>query len=55
MVFLEGGKMYDTLTTSDSGQKPFDGTVAIVAEPHLAQCMWAQALAPITTTTGGSA
>ncbi|MGB7198325.1 MAG: patatin-like phospholipase family protein [Acidobacteriaceae bacterium] len=35
LVFLEGGKMYDNLTTLDSGQKPFDGTIAIVARTAL--------------------
>jgi NTE family protein len=35
MVFLEGGKMYDNLTTLDAGQTPFDGTVAIVARTAL--------------------
>ena len=35
LVFLEGGKMYDNLTTVDSGQTPFDGTIAIVARTAL--------------------
>ncbi|HEY5256322.1 MAG TPA: patatin-like phospholipase family protein [Acidobacteriaceae bacterium] len=35
LVFLEGGKMYDNLTTLDSGQTPFDGTIAIVARTAL--------------------
>jgi NTE family protein len=35
LVFLEGGKMYDNLTTIDSGQTPFDGTIAIVARTAL--------------------
>jgi NTE family protein len=35
LVFLEEGKMYDNLTTLDSGQTPFDGTIAIVARTAL--------------------
>jgi NTE family protein len=35
MVFLEGGEMHDSLTTVDSDQKPFDGTIAIVARTAL--------------------
>ena len=35
MAFLEGGKMYDNLTTVDAGQTPFDGTIAIVARTAL--------------------
>jgi NTE family protein len=35
MVFLEGGKMYDNLTTIEAGQTPFDGTMAVVARTSL--------------------
>lgn len=35
MAFLEGGKMYDNLTTIEAGQTPFDGTMAVVARTAL--------------------
>jgi hypothetical protein len=48
MAFLEGGKMYDDLTTLDAGQQPFDGTIAIVGRTALGPFRWAQALAQTT-------
>jgi hypothetical protein len=35
MGFLEGGEMYASLTTLDTGQKPFNGMIAIIGRTVL--------------------